>query len=231
MRRVGRNAHQRDPNLGHAHCGQKPPVGSRRFAATATPAHAFGAITPGLEAPLQSAGGMAALILTHTDRQAALRLSRNRVRITGKPASRRNRRAFGGSVRVREMNDVEARRLYSGGATRLRLGRVRPGGFQRIRRQVLGRRLGPGDSTETRDRQTKAFHRSALLLAPAEALYESLTRRECSRNPYSSAIRSHFSPPGGSKRRQDTCRLSLAPTMPWLIPIVIFVAGPTLAYR
>src|SRR5208283_3953787 len=123
-----------------------------------------------LEAPTEAAGGMATPILTHTNRQAALRLLRRRIRIGREVGSSYNRRAFGRSVRVREVNIVEARRLRGGRVACLRLRRVRSRGLQQLRGQVLGRRLRPGDSArETCDRQAQAFHCSALNPRPPQA--------------------------------------------------------------
>ena len=115
--------------------------------------------------------GMAAPILTHANRQAGLRLLRRRIRIGRKVGSSCNRRAFRRSVRVREVDIVQARRPRGGKVACLRLRRVRSRGLQQLRGQVLGRRLRPGDSArETCDRQAKAFHHSALNPRPPQAL-------------------------------------------------------------
>src|SRR5208282_5313111 len=124
-----------------------------------------------LEAPTEAAGGMAAPILTHTNRQAASRLLRRRIRIGREVGSPYNRRAFGRSVRVREVNIVAARRLRGGRVACLRLRRVRSRGLQQLRGQVLGRRLRPGHSArETCNHHAKAFHCSALNPRPPQAL-------------------------------------------------------------
>src|ERR1700722_807590 len=81
----------------------------------------------GLEAPLKSAGGMAALILTHGNRQATLRICRNPIRIARKAAAfSYDGRALRRRVGIREANvAVEARRLQGGRALRLRRVRSR----------------------------------------------------------------------------------------------------------
>jgi hypothetical protein len=137
-----------------------------------------------LKAPTETASGMTASVLAHTDRKAAVRVLGDRIGIARRPTL-----AFPDDccplrrgIRIREPNlVVKARCSHCGDMLRLR--GVRFGTLQRIRGQTLCRRLRPGDSAETCDRQTKAFHRSALYIRARQALfYRLLIIRERSRN-------------------------------------------------